>query len=136
MSVVQEEVRVLVRAETDILSARQRGRELATELGFAGSELAVIATAISEVARNIVLHASEGEIILSPAVEGKRRGLLIIARDTGPGIPDVDRALEDGFSTVRSLGLGLPGAKRLTDEFDIESVVGEGTIVTMTKWRR
>ena len=130
------EVRVLIGGDIDIVTARQRGRDLALQLGFAGSDLTVIATAISEVSRNIVSYAARGEIILQAAVEPNRRGIVVIARDEGPGMPSVEDALRDGFSTGNSLGLGLPGARRLMDDFEIESAVGKGTTVTMKKWVR
>jgi serine/threonine-protein kinase RsbT len=96
--------------------------------------MTLIATAISEVARNIVLYAGQGEIVLRLTQKGRRRGLCVIARDKGPGIPDLASAMEDGHSTSGGLGLGLPGSKRLMDEFDIVSKVGEGTTITMIKW--
>ncbi|MGD9882838.1 MAG: anti-sigma regulatory factor [Reyranella sp.] len=127
---------VPIRAETDVLLARQRARHLASELRFTGGELTLIATVISEVARNIVTYAGTGEIVLRLVQGGQRRGLLVIARDKGPGIADVERAMQDGYSTSRGLGLGLPGSKRLMDEFEIVSEVGKGTSITMTKWER
>jgi serine/threonine-protein kinase RsbT len=120
----------------DIVTARQRGRTLAMELGFEGSDLTLIATAISEVARNIVDHAKRGEIIVLPVHHGSKHGLAIIARDDGPGIPDVHQAMQYGYSTRKGLGVGLPGAKLLMDDFDIASKVGKGTTVTMKKWLR
>jgi serine/threonine-protein kinase RsbT len=120
--------------DTDVLIARQKSRELAARLKFSSGESTLIATAISEVARNIVLYAGQGEIVLRLVQKGKQNGLCVIARDRGPGIPDVARAMEDGHSTSGGLGLGLPGSKRLMDEFDIVSKVGEGTTITMTKW--
>jgi serine/threonine-protein kinase RsbT len=122
--------------DVDIVAARRRARELATEIGFSGSDLTIIATAISEVARNIVVYANRGEIVLTAVQRGNRRGVLVVARDEGPGIPDIPRAMQDGFSTGKSLGLGLPGAKRLMDEFEISSEVGKGTTITMRKWTR
>ena len=107
---------------------------MAAELGFDGSDLTLIATAISEVARNLVTYAKSGEIILAPTNHVGRHGILIVARDEGPGIPDVNRAMQYGYSTGKGLGVGLPGAKCLMDEFEIESKVGQGTKVTMTKW--
>jgi serine/threonine-protein kinase RsbT len=133
---VADEVCVPVARDSDIVDARQRGREIAVAVGLSGSDLTLVATAISEVARNIISYAQHGEIVLQPIQQNGRRGILVIARDQGPGIPDVARAMQDGFSTGRSLGLGLPGAKRLMDEFEIHSVVGEGTTVTMRKWAR
>lgn len=131
-----DEVHVPIDSDADILTARQQGRALAAQAGFAGSDLTVIATAISEVARNIVVYARRGIITLSVLEQGSRRGLLVVAQDEGPGIPDVALAMQDGYSTSRSLGLGLPGARRLMDEFDITSEVGRGTTITMKKWRR
>lgn len=125
-----------VNADIDIVTARQRGRELARDLGFTSTDLALIATAISELARNIILYANTGEIKLSVVENGTKRGLKVVACDDGPGIPDIERALEEGFSTSRSLGLGLSGVRRLMDEFDIISEVGHGTTVTVKKWKR
>jgi serine/threonine-protein kinase RsbT len=127
------EQRVPIVNETDIVVARQQGRVMAERLGFGRSDLALIATAISEVARNIILYAGRGEIVLERIDDG-RRGIVVVARDEGPGIPDLELALRDGYSSSGSLGLGLPGAKRLMDEFAIVSEVGKGTTVTMRKW--
>lgn len=131
-----EPTRVPIARDADIVTARRLGREIATEAGFGGSDLTVIATAISEVARNIVVYAHQGEIVLSLVERAGRRGISVVARDQGPGIPDLELAMRDGYSTGKSLGLGLPGAKRLMDEFEIASEVGEGTTVTMRKWAR
>jgi len=125
---------VTITSASDIVAARQCGRELAGKIGFSGSDLTVIATAISELARNIVEYAGQGEIVLGVAQKGARRGLQIVARDKGPGIPDVARALQDGYSTGKGLGLGLPGVRRLTDELEIESRAGRGTVVIARKW--
>jgi serine/threonine-protein kinase RsbT len=125
-----------IKADVDVVAARQRARVLVSGLRFSISELTLIATAISEVARNIVTYAGRGEIVLRIVQRGPRRGLLVIARDQGPGIADIARAMEDGYSTSRSLGLGLPGSKRLMDEFELASELGKGTEVTMTKWER
>lgn len=131
---MSDEIRVRIGSEHDILAARQRGRALAADGGFTGSDLTLIATAISEVARNIVEYAGEGEIVLTLLTNGSRRGIAVVASDRGPGIPDVAMAMQDGYSTSRSLGLGLPGARRLMDEFEIESEIGTGTTVRMRKW--
>jgi serine/threonine-protein kinase RsbT len=131
---MQGENRLPIGSEHDILTARQRGRELAEEIGFTGSDLTVVATAISEIARNIVEYAGRGEIVFELVRDGGRQGIVVVARDQGPGIPDVALAMQDGYSTNRSLGLGLPGARRLMDEFDVESHPGRGTTVTMKKW--
>src|SRR5579864_5969386 len=128
------EVVVPIRVDADVLVARQKARELAKSLKLSSSELTLIATAISEVARNIVTYAKEGEIALKLVTQGRRRGLRVVAHDQGPGIADIDRAMEDGYSTSSSLGLGLPGSKRLMDEFEIVSAPGKGTAVTMIKW--
>lgn len=125
-----------VASDMDVVGARQSGRAEAVAAGFTGTDLTVIATAISEVARNIVSYAGSGEIVSCIVVDGDRHGITIIATDQGPGIADISKALQDGFSTGRSLGLGLPGAKRLMDEFNIKSELGRGTTITMTKWVR
>ena len=130
-----DEIRVPIERDADIVSARQAGRELAVQAGFAGSDLTLIATAISEVARNIVIYAERGEIRLSLAQKQGARGVVVVAYDEGPGIADIDQAMRDGFSTGKSLGLGLPGARRLMDDFEIVSEPGRGTTVTMSKWR-
>lgn len=127
-----------INSAVDIVTARQRGRALALELGFNGADVTLIAAAISEVARNIVDHAKSGEIVMA-SVNGTadgRCGIQIIARDQGPGIRDVAQAMQYGYSTRKGLGVGLPGAKWLMDEFDILSEVGRGTTITMKKWRR
>jgi serine/threonine-protein kinase RsbT len=129
-----DEETIAIASENDIVDARRRGRELATQGGFSGSDLTIIATAISELARNIVAYAHAGEMTLRVVRRGDRSGLVVVARDEGPGIHDVSLVMKDGFSTGRSLGLGLPGAKRLMDEFEIVSELGQGTTVTMTKW--
>ena len=131
---MENESRVAISSAADIVTARQKGRALATELGFDGSDLTLIATAISEIARNIVAHAKSGEIRLTSLNHSGKRGILIVANDDGPGIPDVNRAMQYGYSTAKGLGVGLPGAKWLMDEFEIESKVGNGTKVTMRKW--
>lgn len=128
------ELRTDIRSTIDIVTARQRGRAQAMALGFCGADVTLVAAAISEVARNIVDHAKEGEIVMTLVESGDRRGLQIVARDQGPGIPNVAQAMKYGYSTRRGIGMGLPGAKWLMDEFDIVSAVGSGTTVTMTKW--
>jgi len=131
-----EPTRVAIDRDGDVITARHKGREMAQRVGFAGSDLTIIATAISEIARNIVVYAERGEVVLSPIERAGRRGLQMVARDSGPGIPDIEQAMRDGFSTGKSLGLGLPGARRLMDEFEITSAVGTGTTVVMRKWVR
>jgi serine/threonine-protein kinase RsbT len=120
--------------DTDVVTARLAARALASRVGFTGTDLVLIASVVSEVARNIVAYAGPGEVLLSVVQSRSRLGLQVIARDQGPGIADLSRALEKGFSTSRSLGLGLTGSKRFMDEFRLESTLGSGTIVTMRKW--
>lgn len=131
-----EEARVPVESDTDIVTARQKGRALATALGFSSGDATIVATAISELARNIVLYAKRGEIIIQTVNQSARRGLAITAHDEGDGIVDVRQAMQDGYSTSGRLGVGLPGVKRLMDEFEITSEVGRGTTVTVKKWKR
>jgi serine/threonine-protein kinase RsbT len=130
------ERRIAIRHESDIVTARRAGRELGVALGFTRGELTVVATAISEVARNIVVYAKLGEICLELKEDRGRKCLVVTARDDGPGIEDLTRAMADGYSTAGGLGLGLPGARRLMDEFEIVSQLGKGTVVTMKKWAR
>ncbi len=132
--VTDGEVRVRIAVDADVVIARQQGREVAARAGFRSTDLTVIATAISEVARNIVKFARRGEIIVRMVEEAGRRGVTVTARDSGPGIEDLVAAMRDGFSTYRGLGFGLAGARRLMDEFDIASETGKGTTVTMAKW--
>jgi serine/threonine-protein kinase RsbT len=118
----------------DIVTARQAGHELARQLGFSLTDVTMIATAISEIARNITSYAGRGEVRVGLQYRDGRQALVIRAEDDGPGIADVERALEDGYSTGRGLGLGLPGARRLMDRLIVESAPGKGTIVEMWKW--
>ena len=131
-----DEVLVPVSTDADVVAAREKGRELSAELGFSSIDLTLIVTAISELARNIVLYAKRGEIVLTPVNHDSTRGLIIVARDEGDGILDLRQALQDGYSTSGRLGVGLPGVRRLMDEFDIASEVGRGTVVTVRKWMR
>lgn len=135
-SSVVEELKLPIAADVDVVQARTQGRALAAGAGFSTGDQTVIAAAISEIARNILNYAKRGEITLRLVPNGDRQGVEVIARDAGPGILDINRAMQDGYSTSGGLGLGLPGAKRLMDEFEVLSVVGEGTTVTMKKWRR
>jgi serine/threonine-protein kinase RsbT len=128
------ELRVAIKSDQDIVLARQKGRAMAIELGFSSGEATLIATSISELARNIISYAGEGQILLK-AMQGKRTGLSVTAADEGPGIPDIQQAMRDGFSTSGSLGIGLPGVRRLMDEFEITSQPNRGTTVTVKKWR-
>jgi anti-sigma regulatory factor (Ser/Thr protein kinase) len=133
---VAGEVRIPIQGDADVVTARRQGRELAAQAGFSATELTIVATAISEIARNIVMFASRGEVVVSLVGEDSRQGVTVVARDSGPGIPDLERALEDGYSGYGGMGLGLPGSRRLMDEFEVSSELDKGTTVTMTKWRR
>jgi serine/threonine-protein kinase RsbT len=133
---VTEAFEVPIGSDSDILIARGRGRTLAAQLGFPSSDLALIATTISELARNILRYAGSGEIAVHPIGDNNKPGIIVIARDKGPGISDVRKALQDGYSTSGGLGLGLPGVRRLMDEFEIVSEPGRGTTVTVKKWKR
>lgn len=130
------DVQVAIERETDVVTARQKGRELAGAIGFSGTEQTLIALAISEIARNVVSYAQRGEMTFTRLDDGGRRGILIVAIDEGPGIPNIELAMRDGYSTGKSLGLGLPGAKRVMDDFELTSTVGKGTTVKMKKWLR
>src|SRR5205809_2485847 len=114
-----EEIVVPIRVDSDIVAARQQGRALASRVGFSSGEATLIATAISELSRNIVLYAKRGEIVVAAVENGSRRGVVVVARDEGPGISDVRRATAGGYSTSGGLGLGLAGVRRLMDEFEI-----------------
>lgn len=129
------DARVQIRSDADIVVARQQGRTMAAASNFASAESTLIATAISELARNIVLYAKTGEVILKIVENGTRLGIKVVAGDDGPGIADLEQAMQLGYSTSGSLGLGLPGVKRLMDEFEIVSAPGKGTRVTVLKWR-
>jgi serine/threonine-protein kinase RsbT len=131
---VSDDVVVHVNNPDDIVTARQAGHQLARELGFSLTDVTMIATAISEVARNITSYAGRGEIHVGVADRDGRKALVVRAEDDGPGIADVERALEDGYSTGRGLGLGLPGARRLMDRMFVDSAPGRGTVVEMWKW--
>jgi serine/threonine-protein kinase RsbT len=133
-SPVGDRTRIGVESDADIVAARQAGRLLAEALGFSVTVGTFIATAISEVARNITAYSRRGSIVITALEEPGRRGIEIVATDEGPGIADVERAMQDGFSTSGGMGLGLPGARRLMDDFVVESTVGAGTTVTMRKW--
>ncbi|WP_243292535.1 anti-sigma regulatory factor [Bacillus sp. FJAT-47783] len=127
---------VKIVTEWDIVAARQLGRNVAKELGFGSVDQARITTAISELARNIYLYAEEGQICIEKIKNLGKSGMKITAKDKGPGITDIRKVMEDGFSTSGGLGAGLPGVKRLMDEFDIISQIGESTEVTVIKWLR
>ncbi|WP_207368953.1 anti-sigma regulatory factor [Heyndrickxia coagulans] len=122
--------------EWDIVAARQLGRNIARELDFGAVDQARITTAISELARNIFIYAGQGEIRIEKVLQNGKKGLKVIATDKGPGIENIRKVMEDGYSTSGGLGAGLPGVRRLMDEFDIVSAPNEGTTVTAIKWIR
>jgi serine/threonine-protein kinase RsbT len=132
---MNDDIRVVIESESDLVEARAAARDLAARLGFSRTDATLIATAISEVARNIVVHVGQGAILMRPLYEDSRYGLEVIAEDNGVGIRDVQAALEDGYAGRGGLGLGLPGARRLMDDFEIETDADTGTRVTMKKWR-
>jgi len=127
-------IHMLVRDDSDVAMARLRVRELATARRMSEADAVSLMTAVSELARNIVVHAGNGEVLLGIVTDGERTGLLAIAQDDGPGVPNVGDAMRDGFSTRGGLGLGLPSARRLVDDFEIQSGAGRGTSVTLIKW--
>lgn len=129
------EKQVEINVDTDVVTARQEGRLLAAQLGFSNTEQVLIATAISEAARNIIQYAGKGLIILNMVDDGNRKGIVITARDNGPGISDIEQAMMDGFSSSGGLGLGLSGIKRLMSELEITSEAGKGTTLIMKRWR-
>jgi serine/threonine-protein kinase RsbT len=131
---VAGEVVVAINNPDDIVDARKAGHQLALDLGFTLTDVTMIATAISEVARNITSYAGHGAVRVSVADRDGRQALVIRAEDEGPGIADIERAMEDGYSTGRGLGLGLPGARRLMDQLIVESELGRGTVIEMWKW--
>ena len=126
--------RIIITTDADIVTARGRAKDLAGTLGFSRTDQTLIAAAVSEIARNIVVHAGTGEIALGATRADGRWGLLVVATDEGPGIVDAEQALTDGYSTGGSLGVGLPGARRLMDSLELTSEMGRGTTVTMIKW--
>ena len=125
---------VNIQNSDDIVAARKAGHQLALDLGFSLTDVTMIATAISEIARNITSYAGRGVVRVTVADRDGRKALVVRAEDYGPGIADIDRAMEDGYSTGRGLGLGLPGARRLMDRLIVDSKLGRGTVVEMWKW--
>lgn len=127
--------RYLLRASEDIVAIRQHVRKAALELGLSLVDQTKVVTAASEIARNTLVHGKGGSAVIEIVENGGRRGIRTTFEDQGPGIPDISRALQDGFTTAGGLGLGLGGAKRLSNEFEIFSTPGQGTRVTMTRWK-
>jgi len=130
--------RIAIESDADVVTARQRARALAIGLDMPSTDQTLLATAISEIARNITTYAVRGEVFLEVVRNERdgRQGIKVVARDDGPGIADLERALTDGYTTGGGLGLGLPGARRLVDEFDVQTAPGQGTTVTLVKWTR
>jgi serine/threonine-protein kinase RsbT len=133
---VPDEVRVAIRTDADVVNARQEARTMGAGLGFSSTDLTLLATAISEVARNITTYAGEGEVTLRVLQQDGRRGIEVLASDEGPGIDNVELAMQDGFTTGNGLGLGLPGTRRLVDDFELHTTPGVGTTVRLVKWTR
>ena len=129
-----DDIVVAINNPDDIVDARKAGHQLALDLGFSLTDVTMIATAISEVARNITSYAGHGAVRVAVADREGRKALVVRAEDDGPGIADIERAMEDGYSTGRGLGLGLPGARRLMDRLVVESALGRGTMIEMWKW--
>ncbi len=125
---------ILIASDEDVIMARQKVREFTKELGFGLLDQTRVVTAVSELGRNIVVHAKEGKVTLFKTEKEGRKGVKVLFEDKGPGIPDIQKAMEEGFSTVGSLGLGLSGSRRLVDEMEITSFPGQGTAVTIVKW--
>jgi serine/threonine-protein kinase RsbT len=133
---VADEIRVAIRTDADVVTARQEARTMGSRLGFSSTDLTLLATAISEVARNITTYAGDGEVLLRVLDEDGRQGIEVLATDDGPGIDDVELAMQDGYTTGNGLGLGLPGTRRLVDEFSLQTTPGAGTTVRLVKWIR
>ena len=125
---------VVIESSENVILARQVAREMARELGFGLADQTRITTAVSELSRNIYLYAGTGRVVVRAMSGGVRKGMEVVAEDRGPGIPEIEMAMQDGYSTSRGLGQGLPGTKRLMDEFEIKSGAGAGTTVTIRKW--
>ena len=131
-----DEIRVAIRTDADVVTARQEARTLGASLGFSSTDLTLLATAISEIARNITTYAGEGEVALRIVTAGGRDGVEVVAKDEGPGIADVELAMQDGYTTGNGLGLGLPGTRRLVDDFELRTRPGAGTTIRLVKWTR
>ena len=131
-----DDVRVAIRTDADVVTARQEARAMGTSLGFTSTDLTLLATAISEVARNVTAYAGEGEVALRVVRDRGREGIEVVCSDEGPGIANVELAMQDGYTTGNGLGLGLPGTRRLVDVFELETASGEGTRIRLVKWAR
>jgi serine/threonine-protein kinase RsbT len=133
---VADDIRVAIRTDADVVTARQEARSMGAGLGFSSTDLTLLATAISEVARNITTYAGEGQVALRVLRNSGREGIEVVASDEGPGIADVELAMQDGYTTGNGLGLGLPGTRRLVDEFELRTQPGAGTTIRLVKWNR
>jgi serine/threonine-protein kinase RsbT len=133
---VADEIRVAIRTDADVVTARQEARTLGASLGFSSTDLTLLATAISEVARNITTYAGTGVVTLRIVRQKAREGIEVVAADKGPGIENVELAMQDGYSTRNGLGLGLPGTRRLVDDFELDTEPGVGTTIRIVKWTR
>jgi serine/threonine-protein kinase RsbT len=133
---VADEIRVAIRTDADVVTARQEARTMGAALGFSSTDLTLLATAISEIARNITTYAGEGEVTLRVRNETGRAGIEVVATDEGPGIANVELAMQDGYTTGNGLGLGLPGTRRLVDDFELDTTPGAGTRIRLVKWTR
>ena len=136
MSLVSSDAQFAIATEADMVIARQKGREIAQSLGFPISDQALIATAISELTRNMLKYAGRGHLSLAVEQQPSRKAIVVTAVDNGPGIADPVLAMQDGFSSGDGLGLGLPGTRRIMDDFELETKLGEGTRITAKKWIR
>jgi serine/threonine-protein kinase RsbT len=133
----EHEAVIAIESDADVVTARQQARAMASELELSSTDQTLLATAISEVARNITAYAKRGEVLLGVIKDDNgRRGIRVIARDEGPGIENLELALQDGYTSGTGLGLGLPGARRLVHHFEIETALGQGTKVTLVMWER
>ena len=133
----EHEAVIAIESDADVVTARQQARAMASELELSSTDQTLLATAISEVARNITTYAKRGEVVLDVIKDDNgRRGIRVIARDEGPGIENLELALQDGYTSGTGLGLGLPGARRLVHHFEIETAPGQGTKVTLVMWER
>ena len=131
-----DDIRVAIRTDADVVTARQEARTMGASLGFSSTDLTLLATAISEIARNITTYAGEGEVALRVITDSGRQGIEVVASDDGPGIADVELAMQDGYTTGNGLGLGLPGTRRLVDDFELETAPDTGTTIRLVKWTR
>ena len=133
---MEDEIRVAIRTDADVVTARQEARTLGAGIGFTSTDLTLLATAISELARNTIEHGRGGSVRLRTVVNGVRKGLRLDFVDNGPGIANVELAMQDGYTTGNGLGLGLPGTRRLVDDFELDTTPGAGTRIRMVKWTR